>query len=226
MANATKCTPDRVQTICKLLAAGAPLVHAARASGVSVRAVYDWIEKGAPDDAPEPFASAARQIAEADSKGCLSLLMIVRKAANEGDVEAAKWLLARRFPEHFSGKTAVEVSGPNSGPIESTSTVRVEGVVVLPPTDPLPPEHVEIEARVVEPRQLPERTTPTAREALDAAPEREPARSAPVDPPRPTPQPPEDDEPAPQPTPRAPDDFDRYVQREHAKDRRKGSVWW
>lgn len=135
----TKLTEERSDSICEALKDALPLDSAARYAGVSVRAVQLWLKRGEdelarinaafeedPDAEPEidpaheiyvKFALNAR---EAQSKAEHGLLKQIRTAAML-NWKAAAWLLSKLYPDRYTDKERVELSGPDGNPIEMQS---------------------------------------------------------------------------------------------------------
>jgi len=121
---ALKLNPEVQERICQMVAQGVPLETAARAGGVTYQTLNNWMRRGAEGEAP--FASFRAEVEEARAISEANLVALMRQAAVEGSAgewRAAAWLLARRWPERWSEKRQLQVSGP-----EQTSTQMVQGL--------------------------------------------------------------------------------------------------
>jgi len=121
---ALKLNPEVQERICQMVAQGVPLETAARAGGVTYQTLHNWMKRGADGDAP--YASFRTEVEQAKAISEANLIALMRQAAVEGSAgewRAAAWLLARRFPERWSEKRQLEVTGP-----EQTSTQMVQGM--------------------------------------------------------------------------------------------------
>jgi len=121
---ALKLNADVQERICQMVAQGVPLETAARAGGVTYQTLHNWMKRGA--DGEAPYASFRTEVEQAKALSEANLIALMRQAAVEGSAgewRAAAWLLARRFPERWSEKRQLEVTGP-----EQTSTQMVRGM--------------------------------------------------------------------------------------------------
>jgi transposase len=109
----TKRTPETVERIEQSLRKGMTRKASAAAAGISYQTLREW-EKDFPD-----FAESL-QSAEADSQH--ELLRRIWAAAEQPDRwQAAAWMLERRWPQDFARRQALEMSGPDGGPIETAT---------------------------------------------------------------------------------------------------------
>lgn len=108
---------------------GVPRAYAALGCGFSYDTLYGWVRRGLVPDAPEPYASFARELYEAEVELLrewlrqLSGKQRVRtkwvdeegqeifSASSEADRHALTWLLERRFPKAF-GRSAFDPADP------------------------------------------------------------------------------------------------------------------
>jgi Homeodomain-like domain len=88
----TKLTPERRKAFIACLERGLPLKVAAKAVGVSIDAVYDWIRRD------KQFAEEVRAT---DLKSLEANLAYV-KDAREDAWQAAAWILERQWPELYA----------------------------------------------------------------------------------------------------------------------------
>jgi hypothetical protein len=105
----TKLTPDVAAAIVRRLGRGLPLHVAAALAGVGLSSVRGWVRRGeGRDQRPpsEPYVSFAAVCRQAVARACEALHDVVLGAATGApvaalSVNAAKWSLARRFPEDY-----------------------------------------------------------------------------------------------------------------------------
>jgi hypothetical protein len=90
---------------------GVPRAYAALGCGFSYDTLYGWVRRGLVPDAPEPYASFARELYEAEVELLRELVVSIRIADKERDNKALTWLLERRFPKAF-GRTPHEPADP------------------------------------------------------------------------------------------------------------------
>jgi hypothetical protein len=108
----TLLTPALQKVILDLLRKGNYRKTAAAAAGITYQTFLNWIHR-----ADEPFASFAQGVFQAEAEGEVALLRRVQRAART-DVANARWLLERKYPEHWARKERVELSGINGGAVE------------------------------------------------------------------------------------------------------------
>lgn len=111
-----KFDPETAEDVLRTIRAGNFLETAAAFAGVTPKTVRNWLRKGARQK-EGPLADFARDYAEAEATAeTYALAQITRSR----DWAAAAWRLERRFGKRWSRKAALELSGPDGGPIEST----------------------------------------------------------------------------------------------------------
>lgn len=91
--------------------AGVPRAYAALGCGFSYDTLYGWVRRGLVPDAPEPYASFARDLYETEVGLMRRWLRRIGKADVERDNKVITWLLERRFPKAF-GRTPHEPADP------------------------------------------------------------------------------------------------------------------
>lgn len=96
---------------CKLLRQGIPRVAACTGCGFSYDTMYGWVRRGLVPDAPEPYASFARDVYKAELSYLRRALRKLNTANPDNDNRALEWLLERRFPKAF-GKGLHEPADP------------------------------------------------------------------------------------------------------------------
>lgn len=133
----TKLTPELQEQIVNAIKAGNSIVEAAQLCGVGERTIHEWRARGEADDAPELFAQFAQALTQARATSRDLLINAAFKDAIGGvEIEQgtrgdgteytkvtppngriALELLARMFPREWRPVKAVEVSGPEGGPV-------------------------------------------------------------------------------------------------------------
>lgn len=120
----TLCTPEVAAEISRFVTRGLPVKTAARAAGVSVRSVNEWLARGR--DGEEPYAAFAEAIERARADFTAVHAGVIDGAGRMGDWKASAWLLERRSRafvkkeqteakvEH-SGNLVVEIAIPDNG---------------------------------------------------------------------------------------------------------------
>jgi len=90
---------------------GVPRAYAALGCGFSYDTLYGWVRRGLVPDAPEPYASFARELYETEVELLRELVVGVRIADKERDNKVLTWLLERRFPKAF-GRAPYDPADP------------------------------------------------------------------------------------------------------------------
>lgn len=115
----TKLTPERHDGIVRALKVGTYLCTAAALVGISESTLRDWLRRGA-RDADEgratPYAALLADVEVAQAESEVTDLALITKAA-AADWKAAAWKLSRLYPERYSERRQLEVSGPGQGPV-------------------------------------------------------------------------------------------------------------
>lgn len=131
----TKLTPEVEATILEAIGKGASRVAAAAIAQVSEHSLKDWLSRGEGHDpdrpAVEPYIAFATKLRRQEAALQRDLVQRLVDAANGGSLDAAKWVLERRFPHDFGNRVKTENFTEISGP-------GATGVLVLPPLrDPM-----------------------------------------------------------------------------------------
>ena len=116
----TKCTPKTVKAIVDALSIGATHKLACETVGIGMSTFCEWLA-----EKPE-FADAVNK---ADGLAGLRALRNIQRAALgtkdiPGQWTASAWILERTRPNEY-GRRAVEVTGPNGGPIQHQAQIVV-----------------------------------------------------------------------------------------------------
>jgi hypothetical protein len=109
-------TPEVHQEIVRTIELGMPRELAAEAAGIHRATLFRWLARGDGDDAPERFRALAADVQSASARGAVRSLLEIHRDQS-GGWQRHKWLLATRFPEHFSERGQLELSGPDGGPV-------------------------------------------------------------------------------------------------------------
>lgn len=101
MARPRKNTPSAKERIIEAVGLGATYERAAAAGGIGYSTLREWILADA------EFAEAVKQ---AEAQRANEALSAIRRAARDGQWQAAAWLLERRYPGEY-GRTVQEHRG-------------------------------------------------------------------------------------------------------------------
>lgn len=124
MNESCKLTPARHKKLVAMMKAGNFMGTAAQACGIHVNTLRIWLTKGRDklDDQGEvaeegdpKFRQFAADFDAASAVGEVELVRVVKK----GDWKGAAWILERRHPDRWRGKSSVEMSGPGGKPLET-----------------------------------------------------------------------------------------------------------
>lgn len=126
-----KLTPELSQEICKYIKQGLSNRTAADCAGITESTFYSYIRQGEADLEKQKttiFSQFLQSLKKAESAHKLGRLAVIRRAADEGNWQAAAWELERRYRDDY-GRNAVdarvELSGKDGGPVETKSTVQI-----------------------------------------------------------------------------------------------------
>ena len=92
----TKRTPETVKKLCDAIRLGASYGDACGYAGID----HDTFSKWRHD-----FPEFSAEIKEAEGAGRVQLIAKIQKAANDGNWQAAAWMLERRDPENYGKKS-------------------------------------------------------------------------------------------------------------------------
>jgi hypothetical protein len=109
----TKFTPETRQRLIELVARGLPFNHACHAAGVSFQS-FSTYRSEHPDFREEIEQAVAIAIERR--------IKIIEKAADDGDVNSAKWLLEHLHPQHFA-RNRIEITGADGSPLAGAIAV-------------------------------------------------------------------------------------------------------
>lgn len=129
----SKFTPEACESILLGIRGGNYLNVACELAGVSYRTFRRWMVIAEDPDGDPAYAEFAEKVAQAEAQAEAANIAVIRQAARptknrQGDWKAAAWLEERRHPQRWGRRdtTAVEVSGPDGGPIAIDATVKAD----------------------------------------------------------------------------------------------------
>lgn len=99
--------------ICEALRLCMPYKLAAHYGGVTYQTLLNWRKRA--EEGDSGFISFVQAMNKAEAEGAISLLLLIRAAAeNPKHWRAAAWILERRWPEYYGRHraTSMPVSGP------------------------------------------------------------------------------------------------------------------
>lgn len=119
MGRPTKLTPEVQEKIVTALRAGNYQETAALYAGITAATFYDWMNRGKnePESIYAEFLDAVEK-AKADAE--VRDVVLIDRAAADGNWQAAAWKLERKFPQRWGRVNRTEISGPDG------SAVKVE----------------------------------------------------------------------------------------------------
>jgi hypothetical protein len=119
------------EQICALIRAGNYLATSARIVGIGSTTLHEWLARGEGTDTREStplYADFAVAVRKAEAESQAVHVQNIRKVALEGQWTASAWLLERKWPELFSKREAVALTGPTGGPVEMNIDINAETV--------------------------------------------------------------------------------------------------
>jgi len=105
-----------VRGICEAISDGTPFTYAAAIGGISYETFCQWRKK---------FPEFSDAIEAAMARGIRARLQLIVKAAESGDVAAARWWLEHVVPEHFA-RNRVELAHSLRGSVEHSLSLPTE----------------------------------------------------------------------------------------------------
>lgn len=126
MARPTDLTPEVQAKIVQAIKIGNYVETAAAYAGIDKTTFYDWLRRGAaePGTIYEEFSHA---VEKADADAEVSGITRIRKAGVEV-WQAEAWYMERRFGKRWALKQAIEHTGKDGGPIQTTTTIDLTQV--------------------------------------------------------------------------------------------------
>lgn len=111
MGAPTKLTPELTEEICKAIEVGNYLETAAEAAGITVRTVYNWIDRGRTGE--EPYAAFFHAVTRARASGEMNLVTTLLEGDGKGEsfgqARAAAFMLERTRPDKYAQRVNVKV---------------------------------------------------------------------------------------------------------------------
>ena len=99
---------------------GCPIQMAAGVAGITCETIYQWIRRGKQSDAPTELKKFRADYLKARHFSGQQDMKTLFKAVVEGNISAAQWRLAKRYPKEFGNEsTRVELTGAGGGPIKT-----------------------------------------------------------------------------------------------------------
>jgi len=103
-----KFTKETIGKLVDAIRKGATHDLACKYAGIDNATLYRWMQE------KSEFGDAIR---EAEGAAAFGWLSKIEEAAEDGNWKAAAWKLERRYPQDY-GRSAIEVSGPDKGPVQ------------------------------------------------------------------------------------------------------------
>jgi transposase-like protein len=119
MARTTKRTDARQRAICQAIEQGATYEMAAASAGIHRDTLHAWRSR-------DPAFSDALKAAEA--RGVLACLSRIQQAANDGQWQAAAWILERRYPADYGRRDRVQME--HSGSVDVRVLADLRGAIL------------------------------------------------------------------------------------------------
>ncbi|MER7362662.1 hypothetical protein [Nonomuraea wenchangensis] len=150
MGRPSKLTPELRDQICRHLEAGHFLGTAADLCGVGRSTVHRWMARGEEEGAPPEYLEFREALTRARARASVVLVSaafadaaggtLVREVIRPDGTQERAWtppngrialeLLARMFPDEWRPVKAVEVSGPQGGPMKlDQNDAVIEGII-------------------------------------------------------------------------------------------------
>lgn len=144
----TRLTEEVVLVILEALELGASDTQACDAAGINPTTFINWknrgekeqerldalIASGTEDPEPQenelPFLDLIKRISTARWNASRDALASIKTAQREGNWNAAAWWLERKHPQEFGKAQVLTHQGPNGGPIQTNTSVRIQMIEV------------------------------------------------------------------------------------------------
>ena len=116
MARRTKLTPERQALILDLITAGNYAKTACLSARISEETYYSWLNRGRKDRSESRktlFSEFLESVEMAEAKAEADMVVLIKNAAVNGNVQAAQWYLERKHSDKWgrNDKLRQEVSG-------------------------------------------------------------------------------------------------------------------
>lgn len=123
MARRTKLTHEVQQRIVSAIQTGATYEVAAQFGGITRATLWLWLRKGQ-EQTKGIYKTFFDSFKSAEARSCVGALAIINKQAQEGNWQAAAWLLERRFG-YDRNNTAIQVNIEAQGAYRDVSVVQL-----------------------------------------------------------------------------------------------------
>lgn len=124
MARPTKLTEARAEEIVEKIRNGNFAVVSAVSCGITEQTYYNWLNRGQAELAAGEstiYAEFFESVKEAEAEAEVTTL---REMNRDDKWQRRAWWLERRFPKRWGQKAALEVSGPDGGPVQTADVSR------------------------------------------------------------------------------------------------------
>jgi hypothetical protein len=124
MAMPTKLNETTQKRIVEAISTGNYMETAARYAGIDRKTFYNWMERGAGDDAEPLYREFREAVEEAKAAAEVRAVLRITQAANDGTWQAAAWWLERTRPKQWGRQDRTEVTGPEGGAVKIDVTAE------------------------------------------------------------------------------------------------------
>lgn len=120
-----KFSPEVAEIIVAAVRVGNYFTTAASLADIHYNTLYRWLREG--EEEPDgKYGQFSRDMHRAEAEGEVSIVSIIRTHA-ETDYRAGLELLGRRFPDRWSTRNRMELTGDKGGPVEIVVTYDEDG---------------------------------------------------------------------------------------------------
>lgn len=120
MARPRKLNPERQQKLVDAIRAGNYQETAAIYAGIGVSTFYRWMQEAAEPGASTELVEFREAVERAKAESEIRAVTLINTAAQQ-TWQAAAWYLERSYPQRWGRFQRTEISGPDGGPIQTTS---------------------------------------------------------------------------------------------------------
>lgn len=110
MGRPTKLTDVTQARFLEALKLGLPYELCSDFAGIAPGTFYDWMNRGKAEPGSR-FAEFSDAVKAAQGASAASAMARIREASENGQWQAAAWILERRFPQHFGRRQQIEHAG-------------------------------------------------------------------------------------------------------------------
>lgn len=108
MGRPTKLTPQVMATIVRTVRAGSYIETAAEFAGIGRRTFYDWVRRGAREKTGI-YYEFSLAIEQAAAEASVRNIMVIDRAAQHGQWQAAAWRLERKYPHQWGKRQVIQI---------------------------------------------------------------------------------------------------------------------